>query len=92
MDTDTEAFPEVPDSAKDSVLQFKIGLLFEFAEAVAKSHPEPEKLLSVFQSILADDEWTPPDGWTPDNQIAQKHYETWRDLLIRAISKRVEKP
>ena len=73
-----------------SYLNDQVSLLKTFALAVARSHPDPQRLLSEFEKSIAEDEEgeLPYSELTPDNRVARNHYRIHRDMLIRVIKSR----
>ena len=72
-------------------LNDQVFLLKTFALAVARSHPDPQRLLSEFENAIAEEESddVPHSELTSDNQVARNHYRIQRDMLLRVIKARI---
>ena len=65
-------------------------LLLSFVTAVARSHPEPQRLLHAFERTLLEDESDeiPMDERSIESQQARLHYEALREMFVSILKKR----
>ena len=65
-------------------------LLLSFATAIARSHPEPDRLLHALERTLLEDEGDeiPMDERSIKSQQARMHYEALREMFTSILKKR----
>jgi len=65
-------------------------LLLTFATAVARSHPDPERLLAALERTLHEDETdeVPMHDRSDESQAARLHYEDLREMFLRIVRNR----
>jgi GrpB-like predicted nucleotidyltransferase (UPF0157 family) len=65
-------------------------LLLTFATAVARSHPDPERLLAALERTLREDEHgeVPLEERSDESHAARLHYEDLREMFLRIVRNR----